>query len=419
VVTKTRVLAGEEMFNVEEVRGDFPILQRRINGVPLIYFDNTATTQKPRRVMEAILDFYENHNANIHRGIHTLSQEASEMYEEAHDKIAKFIGANGREDIVFVRNTTEGINVVAYGWALHRLKAGDEILTSKIEHHSNMVPWQIISKITGAKMAYADVDEDGVVTAEKISEKITKKTRIISVNHVSNVLGVINPVREIGKLAEENDAILIVDGAQSVPHMPVDVEELGVEFMAFSAHKMLGPTGIGALYGRGDLLDEMDPFLGGGDMIREVYLERFTTTSPPWKFEAGTPNIAGGIGFSAAIDYLERLGMREVKDYEAKLTRYLLDELVEFDKVSILGSDDPQSRIGLVSFNVEGLNPHDVAALFDLEGIAIRSGHHCAQPLHRYFGVESSARASFYVYNTRKEIDRFLEVLNKIQEMPE
>ncbi len=407
------------MFNVEEVRGHFPILQRRINGVPLIYFDNTATTQKPRRVMEAILDFYENHNANIHRGIHTLSQEASEMYEEAHDKIAKFIGANGREDIVFVRNTTEGINVVAYGWALHRLKAGDEILTSKIEHHSNMVPWQIISKITGAKMAYADVDEDGVVTAEKISEKITKKTRIISVNHVSNVLGVINPVREIGKLAEENDAILIVDGAQSVPHMPVDVEELGVEFMAFSAHKMLGPTGIGALYGRGDLLDEMDPFLGGGDMIREVYLERFTTTSPPWKFEAGTPNIAGGIGFSAAIDYLERLGMREVKDYEAKLTRYLLDELVEFDKVSILGSDDPQSRIGLVSFNVEGLNPHDVAALFDLEGIAIRSGHHCAQPLHRYFGVESSARASFYVYNTRKEIDRFLEVLNKIQEMPE
>ncbi len=406
------------MFDVEEIRKDFPILQRKIDGKPLIYFDNTATSHKPRQVIKAILNFYEKHNANIHRGIHTLSQEASEMYEDAHDKVAKFIGADDRKDVIFVRNTTEGLNLVAYGWALHNLSTDDEILTSKVEHHSNIVPWQIVSKITGAKMTYVDVDEDGVVTAEKVSEKISKRTRIISVNHVSNVLGVINPVREIGRLAEDNSAIYVVDGAQSVPHMPVDVEEIGVDFLAFSAHKMLGPTGVGALYGRRDLLEEMNPFLGGGDMIMEVYLDRFTTASLPWKFEAGTPNIAGGIGFGAAVDYLHELGMHEVQGHEVKLSRYLLEKLVGYDEVSILGTNNPQIRIGLVSFNIEGLNPHDVAALFDLEGIAIRSGHHCAQPLHRHFGVVSSARASFYIYNTEKEIDRFLEVLEKILEMP-
>ena len=409
------------MFNPYEIRKDFPILDREINGYKLIYFDNAATSQKPRQVIDVMKEFYEKHNANIHRGVHTLSQEASELYENAHKEVANFINADGMEEIVFVKNTTEAINLVAYSWALNKLSEGDEVLTTLLEHHSNIVPWEILSKIRGFKVKYADINADGTLNIESLGQLTTEKTRIICVSHVSNVTGAINDVKRIAKLAHEHDAIIILDGAQSVPHMPTDVKNLDVDFLAFSGHKMLGPTGIGVLYGKKDLLEEMEPFLGGGNMIKSVRCQspngncQIEWHDLPWKFEAGTPDICGGIGLMEAVKYLRRIGMENVQRHERELTEYALKRFGEFEKVKFYGPKDASLKCGIIPFNIDGMNPHDVALMLDSFGIMVRSGYHCAEPLHRRLGIKGSARASFYMYNTKEEIDRFIEVLRSIE----
>ena len=409
------------MFNPYEIRKDFPILDREINGYKLIYFDNAATSQKPRQVIDVMKEFYEKYNANIHRGVHTLSQEASELYENAHKEVANFINADGMEEIVFVKNTTEAINLVAYSWALNKLSEGDEVLTTLLEHHSNIIPWEILSKIRGFKVKYADINADGTLNIESLEQLTTEKTRIICVSHVSNVTGAINDVKRIAKLAHENDAIIILDGAQSVPHMPIDVKNLDVDFLAFSGHKMLGPTGIGVLYGKRELLEEMEPFLGGGSMIKSVRCRspngncQIEWHDLPWKFEAGTPNICGGIGLMEAVKYLRRIGMENVQRHERELTEYVLKRFGEFEKVKFYGPKDASLKCGIIPFNIDGMNPHDVALMLDSFGIMVRSGYHCAEPLHRRLGIKGSARASFYIYNTKEEIDRFIEVLRNIE----
>ena len=409
------------MFNPYEIRKDFPILDREINGYKLIYFDNAATSQKPRQVIDVMKEFYEKYNANIHRGVHTLSQEASELYENAHKEVANFINADGMEEIVFVKNTTEAINLVAYSWALNKLSEGDEVLTTLLEHHSNIVPWEILSKIRGFKVKYADINADGTLNIESLEQLTTEKTRIICVSHVSNVTGAINDVKRIAKLAHEHDAIIILDGAQSVPHMPIDVKNLDVDFLAFSGHKMLGPTGIGVLYGKRELLEEMEPFLGGGSLIKSVRCQspngncQIEWHDLPWKFEAGTPNICGGIGLMEAVKYLRRIGMENVQRHERELTEYVLKRFGEFEKVKFYGPKDASLKCGIIPFNIDGMNPHDVALMLDSFGIMVRSGYHCAEPLHRRLGIKGSARASFYIYNTKEEIDRFIEVLRSIE----
>ena len=405
-----------------KIRDDFPILKRKINDNPLIYFDNAATTQKPRQVIAAITDFYENHNGNVHRAVHTLSQEATELHEKAREKIAQFINAKDSSEIVFVRGTTEAINLVAYSWGLYNLKQGDEVLLSLMEHHSNIVPWEIISKITGFTIKYAQVNNDGTLDYEDYESKICSKTKLASLSHVSNVSGVVNDVKRIAKIVHEHGALMMVDGAQSVPHMPVDVQDLDADFLAFSGHKMLGPTGIGALYGKKALLEKMEPFHGGGEMIKEVAYSKesqrcgISWNEPPWKFEAGTPNIAGGIGLAEAIKYLERLGMTEVLRHEVTLTKYAFKRMQELKKVTIYGPTDLSLKCGIIPFVVEGLSSHDVALFCDNYGIMLRSGFHCAQPLHQVFKLQSSARASFYIYNITEEIDRFVEVLKEMEQ---
>ncbi|MCW4044476.1 MAG: cysteine desulfurase [Candidatus Bathyarchaeota archaeon] len=402
------------------IREDFPILKRKINNYPLIYFDNAATTQKPKQVLDAVRGFYENHNANVHRAVHTLSQEATALYENAREKIKKFINAQDSAEIVFVRGTTEAINLVAYSWGLRNLKSGDEVLVSLMEHHSNIVPWEILSKINGFRIQYAKVNSDGTLNYEDYESKFTSKTRLACLGHVSNVSGVINDVKRIGKVAHEHGALMLVDAAQSVPHMPVDVKYLDVDFLAFSGHKMLAPTGIGVLYGQKELLEQLAPFQGGGEMIREVSFSQEQNRSSiswnelPWKFEAGTPNICGAIGLMEAVNYLERLGMAEVLQHEKALTEYALKRMQECSNVMVYGPSDLQLKCGIVPFNVDGLSSHDVALLCDNYGIMLRSGFHCAQPLHQIFKLQSSARASFYVYNTTEEIDRFVDVLKEI-----
>ena len=409
------------MFDPYKVREDFPIFQRKIEGEPLIYFDNAATSQRPRQVIEVIRRFYEEHNANIHRAVHTLSQEASELYEEAHEEVAKFINAKGIEEVVFVKNTTEAINLVAYSWGLRTLKQGDEVVVTLMEHHSNIVPWEMISKIKGARVKYAQINDDGTLNYVSLEQAVTSKTRIICVTQMSNVTGVINDVERISKLAHENDALCMVDAAQSVPHMPVDVKSLDADFLAFSGHKMLGPTGIGVLYGKEDVLSEMEPFLGGGDMIREVRYNwregacEVTWNELPWKFEAGTANICGGVGLMEAIRYLKRLGMENVQKHEKELTEYALRRLMEIEKVEVYGPVR-KARGGIIPFNVSGVNHHDVALLLDQFGIMVRSGLHCAQPLHQRLGLKGTVRASFYIYNTREEVDKFIDVLRELND---
>ncbi|HEX9862265.1 MAG TPA: cysteine desulfurase [Candidatus Bathyarchaeia archaeon] len=403
------------------IREDFPILKRKINNYPLIYFDNAATTQKPKQVIDAIRDFYENHNANVHRGVHTLSQETTEMYENAREKIARFVNAKDSAEIIFARGTTEAINLVAYSWGLRNLKSGDEVLVSLIEHHSNIVPWEILSKINGFTIKYAKVNTDGTLNCEDFESKFSRKTKIACLSHVSNVSGVINGVKRIARVAHDHGALMLVDGAQSVPHMPVDVQDLGVDFLAFSGHKMLGPTGIGVLYGKKELLEQMAPFQGGGEMIKEVSFSQekaqcnISWNALPWKFEAGTPNICGGIALMEAVKYLEHIGMAEVLKHEKALTEYAVKRMRECRKVTLYGSSDLSLKCGIIPFNVEGLSSHDVALFCDNYGIMIRSGFHCAQPLHQVFKLQSSARASFYIYNTREEIDQFVEVLKEIE----
>ena len=410
------------MFDPKKIREDFPILNTKVNDKQLIYFDNAATSQKPRQVIEAVKRFYEEYNANIHRGLHTLSQKASELYEEAHDVIAKFINARGREEIIFVRNTTEALNLVAYAWGLKNLREGDEIIISIMEHHSNFLPWFKIAEYRGARVKVVDVDENGRLRMDQLEEMITDKTKIIAIVHMSNVTGVVNDVKKIAKLAHDHGAYLVVDGAQSVPHIPVDVKKLDIDFLAFSGHKMLGPTGIGVLYVKEDLVEEMDRFLVGGDTIKEVHYDlneglRIVWHDMPWRYEAGTPNIAGGIGLAEAAKYLMRIGLESIHRHELELVKYLFKRVDEElgDKFNVLGPRDLVDRGGIVSFTLGKLDPHATAMMLDEEGIAVRSGFHCAQPLHERLGFKrGSVRASFYLYNTSEEIDKLVEVLKTI-----
>lgn len=411
------------MLDPYKIRLDFPILNRKVNEHPLIYFDNAATSQKPKQVIEAVKDFYENHNANVHRAVHTLSQEASELYEKAHEEVAQFINAKGMEETVFVRGTTEAINLVAYSWGFRNLGKQDEVIISLMEHHSNIVPWEIMSKIKGFKIRYAEVKEDGTLNYESFESLVTSRTKLVCMSHVSNITGVVNDIQRISKSTHQNDALLIVDAAQSVPHMPVDVQKLDVDFLAFSGHKMLAPTGIGVLYGKRELLEDMGPFQGGGDMIKEVDYSSRTKrcsirwNSLPWKFEAGTPHISGGVGLMEAVRYLKQLGMKNVAAHEEMLTKYAMQRMKDCgEKVEIYGPKDASAKCGIIPFGVAGLSSHDVALFLDNYGIMIRSGFHCAQPLHQLLKLNSSARASFYIYNTKEEVDRFIEVLKEIEQ---
>jgi len=399
--------------DVEAIRADFPILQREFGGNRLVYLDNAATTQTPEPVIEAITDYYRETNANVHRGLHQLSQEASVAYEEAHDRLAAFVGASGgREEMVFTKNTTESENLVAYAWGLNELGPGDEIVTTQMEHHSSLVTWQQIGKRTGADVKYVRVTDDGRLDTDHARELITDDTQLVSVVHVSNTLGTINPVAELADLAHDHDAHVFVDGAQAVPNMPVDVEAIDADFYAFSGHKMAGPTGIGCLYGKRHLLEEMEPFLYGGSMIRSVAWADSTWADLPWKYEAGTPVIAQGIALAEAADYLDDIGMEAIARHEQELAVYAVDRLRELDDVMIFGPPAGDERGGLVSFDLEGVHAHDVSEVLNDYALAVRAGHHCTQPLHDLLGVAATTRASFYVYNTTAEIDRLVEALD-------
>jgi cysteine desulfurase/selenocysteine lyase len=411
------------MFDPDKIREDFPILKRKVNGYPLVYFDNASTSQKPRQVIEAITDFYEKHNANVQRAVHTLSQEASELYEDAHEEVAKFIRAESMQETVFVRGTTEAINLVAYAWGLRNLGRTDEIIISLMEHHSNIVPWEIVSKIVGFKIRYIDLNADGTLNYDSFESLISKKTKLVCLSHVSNVTGAVNDVKKVAQIAHEHDALVLVDGAQSVAHIPVNVKDLDADFLGFSGHKMLGPMGIGVLYGKRDLLEKMEPFQGGGAMIREVSIDRRTKSCSirwnelPWKFEAGTPNVEGAVGLAVAVKYLKRLGMENVKKHEQALTEYALSRMLDCAcGIEIYGTKNVSSKSGIIPFGIKGLSSHDIALFLDNYGIMVRSGFHCAQPLHEIFKLNSSARASFYIYNTQEEIDRFVTALKEIGE---
>ncbi len=403
--------------SVAECRADFPILQREVRpGVPVIYLDSTATAQKPLAVIEAMESYYRRSNANVHRGIHTLAEEATAAYELARQKIAGFIGAATAQEIVFTRNTTEGINLVAYSWARHNLAAGDLILLSEMEHHSNLVPWQILAAERGLRLEFIPVTEVGLLDQAAYDELLALAPRLVAFTHMSNVLGTINPVKEMVEKARSAGAVTLVDGAQSVPHLPVDVQEMGVDFLAFSGHKMLGPTGVGVLYGREDLLDAMPPFLGGGEMIRRVRLRSFEPNELPHKFEAGTPAIAQAVGLGAAVDYLVGLDMQAVAAHEHEMIEYALERLEEIPGVWVFGPE-AHHKGGVAAFTLEGVHPHDVAQIIDRDGVAVRAGHHCAMPLHEKFGIPATTRASFYVYNTRQEIDLLVDSLYKVKKL--
>jgi cysteine desulfurase/selenocysteine lyase len=406
------------MYDIKKVREDFPILKKKIHGKPLVYLDNAATTQKPQQVIDAISTYYSEHNANIHRGVHQLSQEASDIYDEAHKKVGKFIGARSPfEETIFVRNATEGMNLIAYGWAMHNLKEGDEILSTVMEHHANIVPWQFV-KEKGIKVNFVDINDDGTLDMDDLNQKITSKTKLVTCVHASNVVGTINNAKEIGKIAHDNGALFSLDSAQSVPHMPVDVKKLDCDFMVFSGHKMLAPMGSGALYAKKEILEKMHPFLGGGDMIHEVKLEGSTWNSLPWKFEAGTPDVGAAAGINAAVDYLNKLGMENIRKHEKEILKYGLDKFADINGIEIYGPTDPEIRGGLITFNLKGIHPHDVAGILDSEyGVAIRSGQHCAQPLIERLKQTSTNRASFYIYNTKEEIDILVEGIDKVQKV--
>ncbi len=404
------------MLDAEAVRADFPILNVKIHGKPLVYLDNAASSQKPLQVLEAMDRYYRELNANVHRGVHHLSEESTRRYEGARRRVARFINARSDKEIVWTRNATEAINLVAYSWGLANLKPGDEILVTEMEHHSNLVPWQIIAQRTGAKLRHLPIDDRGYLRVDLLDRFLTERTRLFAFTAMSNVLGTINPVRELVEAAHAAGALTLVDGAQSVPHMPVDVQALGCDFLAFSGHKMCGPTGIGVLYGRRDLLEEMPPFMGGGDMIREVHLDHSKWNEIPWKFEAGTPAIAEAIGLGAAVDYLSDLGMENVQAHESALVRYAMERLQDVEGLRILGPR-PEDRGGVIAFTLGDIHPHDIAAVLDSEGIAIRAGHHCAQPLHERYGIMATARASFYIYNTPQEVDRLAEGLERVREI--
>ena len=401
----------DRVLDVVAIRSDFPILEREVHGKRLVYLDNAATSQKPRQVIDALVRYYETYNANIHRAVHALGEEATAAYEEAREKVARFIGAPSSESVIFTRNTTEAINLVAYAWGRANVGEGDEIILTQMEHHSNLIPWQQLAAEKGATIRYIEITPEGTLELGNLSALFSPRTKLLAMPHVSNSLGTINPAEEIVAEASKRGVTTLVDGAQAMPHMPVDVQAVGADFYAFSAHKMLGPTGVGVLYARRELLEEMAPFLGGGEMILKVTFEGATWNDLPWKFEAGTPNIADVIAFGSAIDYLDALGMDNVRRHEIEVTTYALERLRALDDVTLYGPDDPEQRGGVVSFNFGDLHPHDVGTILDRHGVAIRAGHHCTQPLMRCLGVTGTARASFYIYNTQEEVDALIEGL--------
>jgi len=400
----------------ENIRKDFPILKRTVReNKALVYLDNASTTQKPNQVIDAINDFYRNHNANIHRAVYALAEEATELYEQTRDKVANLINIKNRKEIIFVRGTTEAINLVAYAWGRDHLKEGDIIVTTEYEHHSNIVPWQLLTQEKGAKLEYIGMDDGGELILEDLDKYLaTGKVKLVTFSLVSNVLGTISDAEKIISKCKAAGVLTLIDGAQAVPHMKVDVEKLGCDFFAFSGHKMLGPTGIGILWARTSVLETMNPFQGGGDMIREVHKYETTWNDLPYKFEAGTPSIADVVGFGAAIDYLLKIGMDNIRQHEIELTSYALEKLSSVKGIQIYGTKDISKRGGVISFNFADVHPHDVAQIMDGEGIAIRSGHHCAQVLMERLNVAATSRVSFYIYNTKEEIDKLINSLNKV-----
>ncbi len=403
--------------DVKRIREDFPIFHRETKpSIPLVYLDSTATSQKPLVVIEAMNDFYLRSNANIHRGIHTLAEEATAMYENAREKVAKFINANSSREIIFTRNTTESINLIAHTWARANLQRGDLVILTEMEHHSNLVPWQILKAELGIRLEFIPVTEEGMLDLNVFKILLDQSPRLLSFVHMSNVLGTINPAKEMILQAHAVGAVTLVDGAQSVPHFTTDVQDLDVDFLAFSAHKMVGPTGIGVLYGKQKLLEEMPTFLGGGDMIRTVHLHEFTPNSIPHKFEAGTPAIAEAVGFGAAVDYLTTIGMDAIAEHEHEITEYALERLEEIPGVQVFGPKT-KNKGGVTSFTFDGVHPHDVSQILDSIGVAVRAGHHCAQPLHEKFGIPATTRASFYLYNFKEEVDKLVEGMYKVKEI--
>ncbi|MDB1653543.1 MULTISPECIES: cysteine desulfurase [Enterococcus] len=399
------------MISADKIRQDFPILFQEVNDEPLVYLDNAATTQKPKAVLDALKDYYEHENANVHRGVHTLAERATHSYEAAREKVRSFINASETAEVLFTRGTTTSLNWVARSFGEQFIHEGDEILISYMEHHSNVIPWQQLAKKTGASLKYIELTEEGFLDMEKAKELINSNTKIVSIAHVSNVLGVINPVEELAQMIHEQGGILVVDGAQSTPHMAIDVQQIDCDFFAFSGHKMCGPTGIGVLYGKRKWLEQMEPVEFGGEMIDFVELYDSTWKELPWKFEAGTPNIAGAIALGHAIDYLEAIGMENIHHYEEELVAYVLPKLQQIEGLTIYGPQDPAKRTGVIAFNLDGLHPHDVATALDMEGVAVRAGHHCAQPLLKYLQVAATARASFYFYNTKQDADRLVDAI--------
>jgi cysteine desulfurase/selenocysteine lyase len=399
--------------NSYELRNDFPIFKKKINGKELVYLDNASTTQKPYSVINSITDFYTNYNSNIHRAVYQLAEEATTLYEQSREKIANFINVRP-EEIVFTRNTTESINLIAHSWARTNLKKDDGIALTELEHHSNIVPWQILSQEIGTRLEYVGIDENGFLDLEHLIELISsKKVRLVSLSHMSNVLGTIVPIERIIKISHENDIPVLVDGAQSVPHMPVNVKNMNCDFLVFSAHKMLGPTGVGVLYAKKEFLEKMRPFMAGGDMIKEVFKFHTNYNEVPYKFEAGTPNIADVVGFGAAIDYLKKIGMENIRKHEIDLTKYALESILSINQLTVYGPKDPNYRGGVISFNIADIHPHDLATIMNDHGIAIRSGHHCAQVLMQRLDVPATSRASFYIYNTKEEIDKFVNAIKE------
>ena len=392
-----------------KIRQDFAILDQVVNDEPLVYLDNAATTQKPQVVLDALMTYYHEDNANVHRGVHTLAERATAAYEASREKLRQFINAKSTKEVLFTRGTTTGLNWVGR-FAEQVLEPGDEVVISIMEHHSNIIPWQEACKKTGAKLVYAYL-KDGQLDMEDLATKITEKTKFVSLAQVSNVLGCINPVKEIAKLAHQVGAYMVVDGAQSAPHMAIDVQDLDCDFFTLSGHKMLGPTGIGVLYGKEEILNQMNPIEFGGEMIDFVYEQEATWKELPWKFEAGTPNIAGAIALGAAVDYLSALGMENIHTYEQELVDYVLPKLQAIDGLTVYGPEDPSQHAGVIAFNIDGLHPHDVATALDYEGVAVRAGHHCAQPLINHLGISSAARASFYIYNTKEDCDKLVEAI--------
>ena len=405
------------MTDLSSLRKDFPILEREVNGRPLVYLDSAATTQKPRQVLEAMDDYYTRHNANVHRGAYRLAEEATEMYEAARGKVAGFINAAEPAEVAFTRGTTSAINAIAYGWGLNHLSKGDVVLLTEMEHHANIVPWQLVARHTGAELAYLPLAADFTVDVSAISSKLDRRVKVVSVSGMSNVLGTIGPVAAAVEAARSVGAICVVDAAQLVPHSPTDVQAMGADFIAFSAHKMLGPTGIGALWGRRERLEEMEPAEGGGEMIRDVQLDHSTWADLPHKFEAGTPPIAEAVGFGAAVDYLSGVGMERVRSHEQEITRYALQRLGEIPDLTIHGPADTAIRGGAVSFTLADIHPHDLATILDQAGVAIRAGHHCAKPLMRVLDVPATARASFYLYNVPEEVDTLVEALHEARRL--